>query len=177
MSKYSDFFLLGDAEYQNVTEKLRLRKYGSWLAQEAWTREEQSKKKAQLSLKSVYLARQIAADKQIPEEEAFAALQMQGGRGVEIFNEYKGQIEEIMELTPSGREQFEDLVTVFFRNRGQALIGKKWQETSDWEKEDTRKLPQDLLKKIQVFMAEEDAPEINEEDSEEGDDQDPKDHF
>jgi hypothetical protein len=44
MSKYSDFFLLSSPEYADIGEKLRLRKYGSWLAEEAWLREEQNKK-------------------------------------------------------------------------------------------------------------------------------------
>lgn len=40
MSKYSDFFLLGSPEFSEIGDKLRLRKYGSWLAEEAWLREE-----------------------------------------------------------------------------------------------------------------------------------------
>ena len=47
MSKYSNIFLLSNAEYKEIGDCLRLRKYGSWLAEEAWTREEQGQKRAQ----------------------------------------------------------------------------------------------------------------------------------
>jgi hypothetical protein len=62
-----------------------------------------------------------------------------------------------MSLVPSGREQFEDLVTMFFRNRGEVFDGKKWRSTDEWEKDDTNKLPQDLLQEVESFMAKEDA--------------------
>jgi hypothetical protein len=50
MSKYSEFFLLSSAKYCELNEKLRLRSYKSWLAEEVWCREAQSKKKAKLKL-------------------------------------------------------------------------------------------------------------------------------
>jgi hypothetical protein len=35
--------------------------------------------------------------------------------------------------------------------------GKKWRSTDEWEKDDTNKLPQDLLQEEESFMAKEDA--------------------
>jgi hypothetical protein len=35
--------------------------------------------------------------------------------------------------------------------------GKKWRSTDEWEKDDTNKLPQDLLQEVESFMAKEDA--------------------
>lgn len=157
MSKYSDFFLLSSAEYQEIGEKLRLRKYGSWLAEEAWLREEQNKKRAQFTLKTIQLARHIAKAKEISEEEAFQLLQGDTAERAEILSEFSEDTSRLMNLVPSGREQFEDLVTMFFRNRGEVFDGKKWRSTDEWEKNDTNKLPQSLLQEVENFMTQEDA--------------------
>jgi hypothetical protein len=156
MSKYSDFFLLSSPEYEKIGEKLRLRKYGSWLAEEAWLREEQGKKRAQFTLKTIQLARNIAKAKGIPEDEAFQLLQGDTPERAEALSEFAEDTSRLMSLVPSGREQFEDLVTMFFRNRGEVFDGKKWRSTDEWEKEDTNKLPQDLLQAVEDFMSQED---------------------
>ena len=157
MSKYSDFFLLSSPEYAEIGEKLRLRRYGSWLAEEAWLREEQNKKRAQFTLKTIQLARHIAKSKDISEEEAFQLLQGDTPERAEVLSEFSEETSRLMSLVPSGREQFEDLVTMFFRNRGEVFDGKKWRSTDEWEKDDTNKLPQELLQQVESFMAKEDA--------------------
>jgi len=167
MSKYSEFFLLGNAEYEEIGEKLRLRKYGSWLAEEAWIREGQNKKRAEFTLRTIQLARQIAQEKNIDEMEAFSMLQGGSSQQNEIFTEYSEQITKLLALSPSNREQFEDLVTLFFKNRGEVLVGKKWQATDEWTTEDTQKLPQFLLEKVELFMAKEDGSITDEEKEEE----------
>lgn len=156
MSKYSGFFLLSNAEYEPIGEKLRLRKYGSWLVEEAWMREEQNKKRAQFTLKAIRLARRIAQEKDISEEEAFELLQGSSAEKSEMLGQFTEETVDLMAAMPSPREQFEQLVTLFFRNRGEVFDGKKWQATTDWENEDTCKLPQTLLEKIEEFMASED---------------------
>ena len=157
MSKYSDFFLLSSPQYYEIGEKLRLRKYGSWLAEEAWLREEQNKKRAQFTLKTIQLARNIAKVKDIPEEEAFQLLQGNTPERAEVLSEFSEDTSRLMSLVPSGREQFEELATMFFRNRGEVFDGKKWRSTDEWEKADTNKLPQALLQAVEVFMTQEDA--------------------
>ena len=127
MSKYSEFFLLGKADYMMIGDKLRLRKFGSWLAEEGWTKEEQARQRASFSLKAVDLARKIAKEQEISEEEAFDVLQQANETRSEIFEQYATEIDELMALMPSGREQFEELVTLFFRNRGQVKVDKKWE--------------------------------------------------
>lgn len=169
MSKYSEFFLLSNAEYKHIGKCLRLRKYGSWLAEEAWLREEQSQRRAQLTLKAIAFARKIAAEKNIDAEEAFVLLQS-GDQNSEMFSEYADETVQLMKSMPSQREMIEELVTVFFKNRGEVLQSKKWVETSDWTKEDTRKLPQNLLEEVEDFMGEEDssvAIKVEEEDDKE----------
>ena len=167
MSKYSEFFLLGKADYVMIGDKLRLRKFGSWLAEEGWTKEEQARQRASFSLKAVDLARKIAKEQEISEEEAFDVLQKANESRSEVFEQYATEIDELMALMPSGREQFEELVTLFFRNRGQVKVDKKWEPTDEWSDEDTRMLPRAMLALIEEFMASEDEPlEPAEEDAE-----------
>lgn len=155
MSKYSNIFLLSNAEYQEIGDCLRLRKYGSWLAEEAWTREEQGQKRAQFTLRAIALAKKIAQEKEIDEEEAFALLQ-NGGDGQSVLQEYSEEAIALMASLPSPREQFGELITIFFKNRGEVLQGKKWTATDDWCMEDTKMLPKELLEQVEAFMAAED---------------------
>ena len=171
MSKYSEFFLLGSADYTEISEKLRLRKYGSWLAEETWLREEQNRKRAQFTLRTIQLAKRIATVKGIDEEEAFRLLQNASGDHGELFVEFAEDAAKLMDSAPSGREQFEELVTMFFRNRGEVCMGKKWCPTDEWSKEDTSKLPSTLLEKIEAFMGAEDGLLQGED---EGDSESPK---
>jgi NTP pyrophosphatase (non-canonical NTP hydrolase) len=168
MSKYSEFFLLSSPEYCELNEKLRLRSYKSWLTEEVWCREAQNKKKAKFSLEVIRLARKIAKAKGIVEDEAFQLLQSNGEDREELLQEFGDEVNEIMELAPSNREQFEELVTLFFKNRGEVLEGKKWTSTSDWSKEDTQMLPSNILSSIEAFIAEEEG--YGEESSEEEED-------
>jgi hypothetical protein len=143
MSKYSNIFLLSNAEYEEIGNCLRLRKYGSWLAEEAWTREEQGQKRAQFTLRAIALAK------------AFALLQ-NGGDGQSVLQEYSEEAISLMASLPSPREQFGELITIFFKNRGEVLQGKKWTATDDWSMEDTKMLPKELLDLTEAFMAAED---------------------
>lgn len=155
MSKYSNIFLLSNAEYEEIGNCLRLRKYRSWLAEEAWTREEQGQKRAQFTLRAIALAKKIAQEKGIDEEEAFALLQ-NGGDGQSVLQEYSEEAISLMASLPSPREQFGELITIFFKNRGEVLQGKKWTATDDWSMEDTKMLPKELLDLTEAFMAAED---------------------
>jgi len=156
MSKYSEFFLIGNASYGQIGEGLRLRKYGSWLAEEAWLRDKYSQKRAQFTLKAISFAKKIANEKNVDVEEAFNMLQS-GEDNQGLFADYAEETNALMQAMPSAKEQAEELVTVFFRNRGEVLQGKKWVLTEDWDKEDTSKLPKNLLDKVELFMAEEDG--------------------
>jgi|688.fasta_scaffold15202_8 hypothetical protein len=156
MSKYSSIFLLSDAEYENIGDCLRLRKFGSWLAEEAWKREEQGQKRAQFTLRAIALAKKIAIEKEVDQDEAFAMLQG-NNEGESILSEYSEEAMALMSSMPSAREQFGELITIFFRNRGEILSGKKWTATDDWTIEDTQKLPQAWLEQVEAFMAIEDG--------------------
>jgi hypothetical protein len=156
MSKYSNIFLLSNAEYEEIGDCLRLRKYSSWLAEEAWVREEQGQKRAQFTLKAIALAKKIAQEKEIDQEEAFLMLQNNGNED-SVLQEYSEEVISLMASLPSPREQLGELITIFFKNRGEVLQGKKWTPTEDWSMEDTQMLPKILLDKVEVFMAMEDG--------------------
>jgi len=166
MSKYSNIFLLSNAEHEPIGECLRLRKYGSWLAEEAWMKEEQGQKRAQFTLRAIALAKKIAIEKGIEEDEAFAMLQ-EGEQGTSVLAEYTEEAMGLMSNMPSAREQLGELITAFFRNRGEILQGKKWSPTEDWTLEDTQKLPKDWLEQVEAFMAMEDKSEMPVSDDEE----------
>jgi hypothetical protein len=157
MSKYSEFFLLSSPKHCELNEKLRLRSYKSWLTEEVWCREAQSKKKAKFTLEVIRLARKIAKVKGIEEDEAFQLLQAGGEDREDLLKEFGEEVNGIMDLAPSNREQFEELVTLFFKNRGEVMEGKKWTSTSDWSDEDTQKLPATILTAIEQFMADEEG--------------------
>lgn len=169
MSKYSSFFLLGSAQYEKLGDKLRLRKYGSWLAEEAWLREEESQKRAHFTLKAIDLAKKIASDKGISEDEAFKALSGNLAGDGDFYGQYAQEVSMLMASLPSGREQFEKLVTVFFKNRGEVMVGKKWEPTTEWTEDDTRMLPKAILNQVEAFMVKEEqgANESEQEEQEE----------
>lgn len=170
MSKYSDFFLIGSPQYVELGDKLRLRSYGSWLAEEVWCREKQNKKRAQFTLEVIRLARKVAKAKDISEDEAFVLLQANDEDRGELFAEFSEDVDRLMTLSPSSQDQTEELVTIFFRNRGEVLDGKKWTATKDWSKEDTQKLPSMMMEQVEAFMQKEEgteeAMEVEEEDEE-----------
>jgi hypothetical protein len=169
MSKYSNIFLLSDAEYVNIGNSLRLRKYGSWLAEEAWKREEQGQKRAQFTLRAIALAKKISTERGIDQEDAFGLLQG-GDDNQEVYSEYSEEIASLMSSMPSAKSQFGELATIFFRNRGEILSGKKWAPTEDWDMEDTEKLPKTWIDEVEAFMALEDQgqePRAEQEQSEE----------
>jgi hypothetical protein len=171
MSKYSEFFLLGSPEYELISEKLRLRKYGSWLAEEAWLRDEQNKKRAQFTLQVIHLARKIAKEKQIDEEEAFQILQGNTHERADILGEFADEAGNLMRSLPSSQGQLESLMTMFFRNRGEVLVGKKWTTCEDWTKEDTGKLPKLMLDATEQFMIKEDTSSDSSEEEGDGDEE------
>jgi len=174
MSKYSEIFLVGNAEYEELGSHLRVRKYGSWLAEESWVKEDQARNRAQFTLKAIQLARRLSKEKNISEEEAFQLLQGGDSENSAYLNDFAEETGELMACMPSYREQFEQLATVFLRNRGEVLSGKKWVATEDWEKADTAKLTKDMMQNLELFMAKEDNSQIDNDDAEdEGEEVDP----
>jgi hypothetical protein len=168
MSRYSDFFLVSSPDYCELTEKMRIRSYGCWLTEEAWLREAQSKKQARFTLALIRIARKIAKERGVTEDEAFAMFEAQGNDRGEFFAGYEEEIDAAMTQALTNKERSEEMVTLFMKNRGEVLEGKKWQPTDQWTVDDTCKLPTALMRKIEEFMKEEDdRPSVEQDDEDE----------
>ncbi len=122
MSKYSSFFLLSSPEYEKLGDKLRLRKYGSWLAEEAWLREEQSQKRALFTLKAIDLARKIAKEKGIEDAEAFEMLQSSGMVDEELMGGYGSHGEHAIQSQPVGAAR-DDILSQQGRSAARQEVG------------------------------------------------------
>jgi hypothetical protein len=157
MSQYSEFFLVGSPKYATIASALRLRSYGSWLTEELWLRDAQNKKRAEFSMKAIRLARRIAARQGISEDEAFDLLQTDGPERQEVLGDFTEEAASLFALLPSPQEQFEELVTKFFQNRGEVKKGTDWTTTADWSREDTGKLTKAMLDAVEAFMATEEG--------------------
>lgn len=157
MSQYSEFFLIGSPKYAAIAGALRLRSYGSWLTEELWLRDAQNKKRAEFSMRAIRLARRIAAKKGISEDDAFDLLQSDGPERQEVLGDFADEAAALFALLPSSQEQFEELVTKFFQNRGEVKKGTEWTSTPDWSREDTGKLTKTMLDAVEAFMAQEEG--------------------
>ena len=157
MSQYSEFFLVGSPKYASIAGALRLRSYGSWLTEELWLRDAQNKKRAEFSMKAIRLARRIAAKQGISEDDAFDLLQTDGPERQEALGDFTEEAAALFALLPSPQEQFEELVTKFFQNRGEVKKGTEWASTPDWSREDTGKLTKVMLDAVEAFMAKEEG--------------------
>lgn len=157
MSQYSEFFLVGSPKYANIAGALRLRSYGSWLTEELWLKEAQNKKRAEFSMKAIRLARRIAAKQGISEDDAFDLLQTDGPERQEALGDFTEEAAALFTLLPSAQDQFEELVTKFFQNRGEVKKGTEWTATPDWSTADTGKLTKAMLDAVEAFMAKEEG--------------------
>lgn len=167
MSQYSEFFLVGSPKYASIAGALRLRSYGSWLTEELWLRDAQNKKRAEFSMKAIRLARRIAAKQGISEDDAFDLLQADGPERQEVLGDFTEEAAALFALLPSPQEQFEELVTKFFQNRGEVKKGTEWTTTTDWSREDTGKLTKTMLDAVEAFMAKEEGASEAEADEDE----------
>jgi hypothetical protein len=174
MSQYSEFFLVGNAKYETVADRLRLRSYGSWLTEELWLRENQNKKRAEFSLRTIRLARRIAKERNITEDEAFDLLQGDANDRQEQLGEYAEEAAGLFLLLPTAQDQFEELVTKFFQNRGEVRKGTEWSPTVDWSRDDTGKLTAPMLRLVEAFMTSEELAAGGEDDGDRGDAEAPK---
>jgi hypothetical protein len=108
---------------------MRIRSYGCWLTEEAWLREAQSKKQARFTLALIRIARKIAKERDVTEDEAFAMFEAQGNDRGEFFAGYEEEIDAAMTQALTNKERSEEMITLFMKNRGEVLEGKKWQPT------------------------------------------------
>jgi hypothetical protein len=163
MSKYSFLVQTKTEGYFELLPEIRLKCYGSWLVAESIEQEEISKLQSQATIRAVQLAKRIAAQREIPLDEAFALLQ--GGSTITEAELLSDFTEETLAMITSGSSVEATnarMVTAFIRSRGQGMIDGEWQDLSDWELEDTKTLPRKAIAKVVEFIAEEQNAETQE---------------
>lgn len=163
MSKYSFLVQTKTEGYFELLPEIRLKKYGSWLVAESIEQEEISKLQSQATIRAVQLAKRIAAQRDIPLDEAFALLQ--GGSTITEAELLSDFTEETLAMITSGSSVEATnarMVTAFIRSRGQGMIDGEWKDLSDWELEDTKTLPRKAIAKVVEFIAEEQNAETQE---------------
>lgn len=161
MSKYS--FLLASKEdsYFELNASLRLKRYGGWLVAESIEQEEISKQQSQSTIKAVQLAKKIAADKDIPLDEAFAMLQGGGAFSEsELLSDYTEEALSMLVSGGSAELGNAKLITAFMRCRGEGMIGDEWQRLEDWTMEDTKAMTREVQASVLEFIGEEQDAEV-----------------
>lgn len=170
MAKYA-FLVHGDeAEYFFLNDKIRLRRHNAWLLAEKIQQSRMAKRQARQMLSAVQLAKKISNDKNITVEEAFGLLQNQGeADSAMLLADYQDETNQLMDSGLSREEQDSQLLTIFMRTRGQALIRSEWKPLTDWTEGDTEVLTGDMSDKLLQFIYEEQAGGKLEEEAEEFD--------
>lgn len=160
MSKYSFLLQSEEAEYFELLPTIRLKKHGGWLVAEAIEQEQIARAQSQATVRAVQLAKRIADAKDIPLEEAFAALQ--GGTSfseMELLSDYTEETLGMLTANTSAEGNNAKLVTTFLRTRGEGLVDEKWQPLSDWTMEDTMGMGHALIEKVIEFIVAEQGGE------------------
>lgn len=158
MSKYA-FLIHGDeGQYEQLNDRLRLRKYGAWLIAEKIQQDRLAKQQARQVLSAVQLAKRIADRENMSVEEAFARLQNQGeADNALMLADYLDEARDMVEGGLSRNEADAKVISIFMRTRGEGLIKGKWVALGDWGDGDTELLDEELKDKIMLFINTEQA--------------------
>jgi hypothetical protein len=170
MSKYELLIHGDEAEYAEITPRLRLRKYGSWLISEKKKQDKIAKQRARQVLAVVGLAGKISVEKGISQEEAFTLINgIDNGSNINITSEYIKEVTELVESSMGQTESDAKTLTMFLASRAQGLIDGEWVRLADWGDEDTDVLDDGTREKIVAFINEEQSggSEVKDDDDEE----------
>ncbi len=153
MSKYA-FLIHGDeGQYEQVNERLRLRKYGAWLIAEKIQQDKLAKQQARQVLSAVQLAKRIADREGVSVEEAFARLQNQGeADNALMLSDYLDEARDMVEGGLSRNEADAKVISIFMRTRGEGFIKSKWVALGDWSDGDTELMDEELKDKVMAFI-------------------------
>ena len=153
MSKYSFLIHGDDGEYEQLNDKLRIRKYGAWLIVEKIQQDKLAKQQARQVLAAVQLAKRISKAEDISIEEAFSRLQNQEeGDNAILLSGYLDEAKDIVEGGMSRNEQDSKLITIFMKTRAEGLIKGTWKALGDWAESDTQMLDENLRDKVFKFI-------------------------
>jgi hypothetical protein len=173
MSKYQSLVHSDDAEYTQITPRLRMRNHGSWLIRERKGQDRIAKDRSRQLLAVVQLAKRIAADKGIEIDDAFMMINGADGSNASITADYIDEIGEIVESASSQTESDAQILTLFLKSRAEGFISEQWKRLSDWSTEDTDVLDDGTREKIVAFINKEQAggSSVNDDDDEDAADE------
>lgn len=170
MSKYELLVHGDEADYVEITPRLRLRKYGSWLIAEKKKQNKIAKERARHILSIVNLSKKIAAEKGISQDEAFALINNGNGESnISITADYMNEVAQLVESSMDEVDIDAKTLTMFMSSRAEGFMDGSWVRLVDWGMEDTEILDDKTREKIVAFINEEQGggSKVNDDDDEE----------
>jgi hypothetical protein len=170
MSKYAQLVHGDSADYTEITPRLRLRKYGSWLIGDKKKQDKIAKDRSRQLLAIVQLAKRISVEKEISVDDAFVLINnADNGDGASITADYIEEVTSIVQNATSQTQSDAQILTLFLQSRAEGLIDSEWTRLADWSEDDTDVLDDKTRESIVKFINEEQngGSEITEDDDEE----------
>lgn len=174
MSKYEQLVHGDAADYTEITPRLRLRKYGSWLISEKKKQDRIAKERSRQLLAIVQLAKKISVEKGVSVDEAYVIINnADAGDNTNITADYIEEVVQIVEAAQTQTDSDAKILTMFIQSRGEGLFDGEWKRLADWAEEDTDVLNDATREKIVEFINNEQAGGSEVKD-EEDDEEEPK---
>lgn len=170
MSKYAQLVHGDSADYTEITPRLRLRKYGSWLISEKKKQDKIAKERSRQLLAIVQLAKRISVEKEISVDDAFVLINnADNGDGASITADYIEEVTSIVQNATSQTQSDAQILTLFLQSRAEGLLDGGWSPLADWSEEDTDVLDDKTREKIVGFINDEQSggSEVSDDDDEE----------
>ena len=114
-----------------------------------------SKQQSSATVAQMRLAKKIAKDRNITSKAAIELLtNITDAENEDLLYDYMEDLEEFRKTDSSATKTQIDYVTLIMRFRGQIKLpgSDEWNETRDWQREDTIRVPPDLLQQIFDFI-------------------------
>ena len=149
MSKYSQAFF-GKKEYYDIAP-FRFPIYKDLVAGEAEGIEEVGRRQARNTYALLKIARDVSKERGIGVQDALEALSDVDSNQDIVFD----YVEELADIQTKGQslsEQKIETVTLFIRYRGEIKEKSKWVLLNEWDIDDTRCMPSQLLDTIYEFL-------------------------
>jgi hypothetical protein len=170
MSKYEQLVHGDAADYTEITARLRLRKYGSWLIGDKKKQDKIAKDRSRQLLAIVQLAKKISVEKGVSVDEAYIMINSaDSGENANITADYIEEVVQIVEAAQTQTDSDAQILTMFLQSRGEGLFDGEWKRLVDWSEEDTDVLDGVNREKIVQFINDEQSggSEVKDEEDEE----------
>lgn len=175
MSKYALLIHGDDATYTEITPRLRLRNYGSWLISEKIQQDRISKERSRQLLAIVQLAKRISIEKGVSVDEAFVLINSaDAGENANITADYIEEVSQIVESAAGQTQSDAKILTLFLKSRAEGLISESWERLADWCDDDTYTLDDKTRERIVAFINQEQVGGSEAADADDEDDADEK---